>query len=504
MAVKFKVSSSDLDSLNKEEQKAYGSGFRSVWDEKKQNIEEARASGEQALGAFRDSKLSVLKPQKPIMKSLRDPNGFTFGIGNAIKTGSPIVKNNQPTGSQQQWAKDYTNYKLPEAAAKGLGISTEMDPMQFAEYIASKHPEYKSTYATAFGKAMTENGGDVTAAVKTVQDSFKGLIDASRTEGQYANLQYQAGADIVRALGSIDTYNALTDDEKKLCFSMTKRTSGDFESMIAKLVRQSGLENELNEVLLKRFANVELERSIDETNNTLRVARAALEDNVAEYARLVQKVNDATIKYEALLARPKNESTELVDYFKRHKNLQLVNVSDGTIKFYVKTTADWFDLDFYRRASSNGSIYRMTADPPFCKVEDRKLLMDAIFSDDPVFRIRLCAIYALNTDVAVFRNYEYPEELTRQYLPNPHLQYHQCLGSYRDPIRTAIRNSNYIGAIEQCVASCQSINLAETGVTFIPFMKRLFATTKKEKVLIDKDGNEYNAKEALEKLKEQK
>lgn len=296
----------------------------------------------------------------------------------------------------------------------------------------------------------------------------------------------------------------LTDDEKKLCFSMTKRTSGDFESMIAKLVRQSGLENELNEVLLKRFANVELERSIDETNNTLRVARAALEDNVAEYARLVQKVNDATIKYEALLARPKNESTELVDYFKRHKNLQLVNVSDGTIKFYVKTTADWFDLDFYRRASSNGSIYRMTADPPFCKVEDRKLLMDAIFSDDPVFRIRLCAIYALNTDVAVFRNYEYPEELTRQYLPNPHLQYHQCLGSYRDPIRTAIRNSNYIGAIEQCVASCQSINLAETGVTFIPFMKRLFATTKKEKVLIDKDGNEYNAKEALEKLKEQK
>lgn len=295
----------------------------------------------------------------------------------------------------------------------------------------------------------------------------------------------------------------LTDEEKQLCVSLTKRTASDFESAIAQIIRTIGLEQEINEDFLKKFANVELERALQSSKNRVTECEEDLEANITAYREIVEQLNEAKVRYEALLLRPKNESTELVDYFRRHKNLELVTVQDETIKFYVKTTLEWFDLDFYRRASANGSIFRFDAPAPFNDQGNCELLMNAIFSDDPEFKIRLCAFYALNTDVGVVRNYDYPEYLLREYMPNPHLQYHSCLGSYRDAIRDALRNSNYIGAIEQCVASCQSINLAETGATFHPFMSNLCRASAKHKVLVDRDGKAYTPKEALKKLKEQ-
>ena len=128
--------------------------------------------------------------------------------------------------------------------------------------------------------------------------------------------------------------------------------------------------------------------------------------------------------------------------------------------------------------------------------------MDAIFSDDPKFRIRICAEYdlSLTNDVQVHRNVQFPKEILDRYIPNPHLQYHACLGNHVPAIRAALRENDMIKAIEQCISSAQSVNLAERGATFDPFMTNVFKNNNK--ILIDSDGNEYTPREALDKLKE--
>lgn len=294
----------------------------------------------------------------------------------------------------------------------------------------------------------------------------------------------------------------LTEEEKVLCYSFTKRTSGDFETAIANIIHVNGIEAALNEELLTKFANVELERSIRNAEEQVNFTQGRLDENITEYRELVQQAQEARMTYESLMLRPKNSDTVLVDYFRHHKNLQLVSVIDDSIKFIVKTTLEWFDVNLYERMSSNESAYAFTAPAPFDSFDNRKLLMDSIFSDDPVFKIRLCSLYVLNEDVSVSRGYTYPENILREYIPNPHLHFHACLGSYRDPIREALRRGDYIAAIEQCVASCQSVNVAETMATFKPFMEKLFSSDcKSSKTLIDTNGKAYTPKEALAKLK---
>lgn len=131
--------------------------------------------------------------------------------------------------------------------------------------------------------------------------------------------------------------------------------------------------------------------------------------------------------------------------------------------------------------------------------------MDAIFSNDPQFAIRMCAFYEIDmstASVGVISGYDYGDARTKKYIPNPHLQRHACLGSYREPIRENLRRNNIIGAIQQCAASAGSVNLQETNMTFKPFMASVFKSNNK--ILVDNEGNEYTVKEAIQKLKETK
>ena len=47
------------------------------------------------------------------------------------------------------------------------------------------------------------------------------------------------------------------------------------------------------------------------------------------------------------------------------------------------------------------------------------------------------------------------------YIPNPHIGHFGCLGDYHRYIEELLSNRDYIGAINQCVASCKSINVSE-------------------------------------------
>lgn len=294
----------------------------------------------------------------------------------------------------------------------------------------------------------------------------------------------------------------LTTDEQTLCLAMAARTSDQFNAAIDLLAKDFDLEREWRSDLLRKYTKNNIKRMIEKAERREAELSERVEENMREYRALYNEFYEARMQTQLLKDRPVDEDRELLDYFARNKSVQLFDIDGDTLKFYVMSTLEWFDLDFYKRSSANGAIYRLDGAGPFEEEENRKLLMDAIFSDDPKFRIRICAEYdlSLTTGVEVHRNVQFPKEITDCYIPNPHLQYHACLGNHMPAIRTAIRENDMIKAIEQCIASAQSVNLAERGATFDPFMTDVFKN--KNKILIDNDGNEYTPREALNKLKE--
>ena len=297
----------------------------------------------------------------------------------------------------------------------------------------------------------------------------------------------------------------VTENEKALCVALSQRNSEKFEAAMTQLATDKGLEQRFLEHMLKSYTRNNRQIIIDSKKDHVKSLEEMLECNISEYQRLMRDFSDSKWELEMLISQPIGDDTELTRFFKHHKNIRLYDICDDALKIYVMTTLEFFNMDFYRRAADNRSIYAVGTVPELFKnLENRKLLMDAIFSDDPQFKIRMCAAYSLSMrgTVNVERGFDYPADLRKKYLPNPHIQRHACLGDHRDPIRKALREGSMQQAIMQCVASAQSINLMETSMTFTPFMTDLF--NSKNNVLIDNKGKEYTPESALKKLKEQK
>lgn len=294
----------------------------------------------------------------------------------------------------------------------------------------------------------------------------------------------------------------LTTEERELCKTLSMRNADEFVKAVVRIGDAAGFEKEYTARLLSGYMRRNVERMIQTAVDERTRAEHRLEQNIEEYRTLYQDLQDKIIRIEGLRAQDSNDDTELADYFAHHDCIRLDKVSGDTLCVYILTEMNWFDLDYYKRASANKSIYAVDHSQKFDRLEDRQLLMDSIFSDDPKFRIRMCAYYevSMSADVSVHSHWDFPAEYMKKYIPNPHLQIHACLGGYREPIRKRIREGNLMGALDQCIASAQSVNLLERTQTFDPFMKQVFNSNNK--ILVDNEGNEYTPLEALKKLKE--
>ena len=137
-------------------------------------------------------------------------------------------------------------------------------------------------------------------------------------------------------------------------------------------------------------------------------------------------------------------------------------------------------------------------------LEDMKLLMTAIFIDQTL-RIKVCAAYklVLGKEVVGTSGYDFMYGY-EEYMPNPHIQIHGCLGNYRPKINEFILRSDYIGAVSQCVASCKSLNFGDS-VVMGEFMESLYGTrtSLNNKCIELPNGSTVTPKEAIVWLKKQ-
>lgn len=295
----------------------------------------------------------------------------------------------------------------------------------------------------------------------------------------------------------------ITEKEKEVLRGLTKSNSESYINAINELSKEFNVRDLILDNLVKGFEKKNTDKIIATLERDIQNIYADINAIMEEHKRKIRQLNETSIKINGMKYGTENsKEDELYDYLKSRKNIDIVNVDNEIISININTFFEHFDTEQWMAFRKRGGVieeYR-GSNPAFAKAEDRKLFLDAILNEFPVLKVKMVGGYDLNINGYI--STRCLEGTVRDVCPNPHLEFHHCLGGNGPKIQEALRKGDMILAIEQCIASAGSVNLAETGPTFGPMIRNWFTWTDR-KMFVNEEGTEMTATEALNWLKEQ-
>ena len=266
-----------------------------------------------------------------------------------------------------------------------------------------------------------------------------------------------------------DPAQGLTEDERNLLYSFREKSSGLYIQICSKIAEAFDFETARIRRLLGGFENryerIRLEQAKREVEN-IRRSIAELNQRISNQLR---NMRDEEILICGLDEKIKSGecNNDVMDYFIANKHLVLRSVDDTTMEFVVKAQLDFFDEEQARKyINRDGSyFYDYIRTGSIFTRENIKMLMTEIFLTQRL-KVNFCAAYnfQLEGNVTALRGYASYGGECAEYTPNPHIDRYRCLGTYETLINERLTEHDYIGALEQCIASCKSLNLADSAV----------------------------------------
>lgn len=307
--------------------------------------------------------------------------------------------------------------------------------------------------------------------------------NAGVSEQEMAVLQSLRGKDHTKYL---DALNAIAQKYDFRTLKI-KNSLGDFES---------------------RFIRSE----IDDVNRQVenRMSRIAqYEDSISAMMRECYDLNIRLMGLSTKLSEGSHES-DITDYFICNKNLYLVSVDDSRLSFECKVYLEYFDEEIIKKylGNRNSVIYKPDGRDRsnIFSPEEIKMLMTAMFIDQRI-RMKFCAGFEfdLRGSVRPLGQHRFGPDFNDA-TPNTHLDRFTCLGNNQKIINKRLAENDYIGAIEQCISSCKSLNFADSPV-ITEFMCRIYGISASSRVNMKcielPDGSVVNPADAIKWLKEQ-
>ena len=294
----------------------------------------------------------------------------------------------------------------------------------------------------------------------------------------------------------------LSDAEKELIKSLTNKYAPDYQRLIEEFASKYDFRGKRIAKMIGGFERKAKQKKLDMATREVRDCNQRIENNEREYRELLERREAAIVKEDGLRYQVEHatDDSELVEYFVCNKHILPISVTDRTMEIIVDCTLDNYDPDLYERMTNNKGSYLFVGYNPTAEVfksfEARKKFLDAIFSDEPLFQIKLRGYYKLDFagSVSSCQGYTFPEEYV-DFLTNPHLDIFACIGNNRAVIDRMLRNGDYITAIEQSISSAKNLNLTEGQQTVAPFLGKLFAAGCKS-VMLMPDGSSCTPTEA--------
>lgn len=302
----------------------------------------------------------------------------------------------------------------------------------------------------------------------------------------------------------LDPKVGVTEEEMELIYSMRETTPDKYNLCLAKMaekydfrsarIRQmlSGFETKYEQMECDR-----VKREIESFDDQIRGLNRSIGD-------LLRRRNDDCILLLGLETKiAEGCESEIMEYFLCNRNLVLERVRDCSMSFSVKGYLEYFDSDMAGRIIQNrGSLvysYGLASRGAAGAEKAERLLTEIFVRDDPRLKIRFCAAYQFNMNgtVSAIQEHRFGPELDG-YMPNTHIDDYGCMGGYKQEINTMLLEHNYIAALEQCVASCKSLNWGDS-IVMDRFMYRFWDA----RCIELPDGRVVTAEQAIQWLEEQ-
>ena len=295
--------------------------------------------------------------------------------------------------------------------------------------------------------------------------------------------------------------------ERAMLETMTRQRGSDFLNAISVVGEHMDLREAFLRNMVIDFEKREMARMLQCAKTRLADIQHEIEMAMTRYANAIRQRREQQIRIEGLTVGVANTSdnSDLFQYLLSNKNVEVLRVDGSKMEIEIRTHLDIFDTEIWQHYANNGSIFTINGVVPdaFKQAEDRKLFFNALFGEDPLISLKVRGYYTLSIDgeCGTSRTHVF-KAACNDYFTNPHLGYHACLGENRTQISEQLAQGEIIGAIECAIASCKSINLAETSQTLSPMMKDILNSTAK--IIKTADGVDMTPAEALKWLKERK
>lgn len=299
----------------------------------------------------------------------------------------------------------------------------------------------------------------------------------------------------------------LNEDEIQMLQALADPQMGvdQFLDAVEKIAAKLDLQTEAKRFYLDGFEKRALRNKIgvlgQQTKNIM--------NDIERYISALQDLYERKAGVDALLAAASSanggESNELMEYFIANKKLVVDSVSDNDrLTYYVSGYIDNFDQETFELALENqhSVIYSRydEIEPDDITEEDYIKLMRAIFLSETI-RIKVYSKWELNTggSIQAMRE-ESPPIQFKHCLPNPHLMYYRCYGSFEPELMKAAGECDYIRAVD--ISSAENGNVNWNDITVMKdFIRDIL--TKKTRFLELPDGTEVTNTEAIAWLKAQ-
>lgn len=307
-----------------------------------------------------------------------------------------------------------------------------------------------------------------------------------------------------------DPQNGVSELEMELLYSLRETTSAKYEACIAKIAEKYDFKTARVRQLLSGFETRYERLECEKVRSEIRKYDSEIDRLNDQIGTMLGKRNDTCIRLLGLERKiaEGGEDSEIMEYFLCNNRLVLENVTERDMFFSVKDYLTYFDGEMAERTINNPrSFVYLNGREPYRGIspEEMKSLMWEIFVEDcPRLKIRVCAAYRfdLNGNVSPMGGHSFSYEFA-DYMPNPHIDRYNCMGNYQRAINQLLKNHDYIGALEQCVASCKSLNWGDSAV-MQEFMRTMWGSGDYNNRCIElPDGKVVKPKEAIQWLKQQ-
>jgi len=259
--------------------------------------------------------------------------------------------------------------------------------------------------------------------------------------------------------------------EMELICSLREPSSEKYESCIARIAEQYDFKSARVRQLLAGFETRYEQLECEKVRREIQSVDVEINRLNEQIGTLLGRRNETCIRLLGLERKiaEGGEDSEIMEYFLCNDRLYLENVTNRDMYFAVKDYLSYFDREMAERAINNMRSfvypYGDRGHGGISRDGMKKLMTEIFVEEEPRLRIRFCAAYRfdLNGNVSPQAGHAFSCEFF-DCMPNTHIDRYSCMGNYARTINQLLERRDYIGALEQCIASCKSLNWGDSPV----------------------------------------